>query len=220
MTTKPHGLILSGATLYICSQNAFLFPRGMVRIWKSEGQDSTGVSAKSEYSWFFSGLVWWLVLMTTCHKLVMWVGSLTYRIVPDHLNSYGWHKCGWHFQRQPRWNVAEATLSSVWLVGLLWLLSQLTLLLLLWLASEPAFPGFNHWQRTKGSPGNFQVLRAWLGLMKYSVSRTEQLLGYHTSHCETANMGHSGCWGTHFKDWAATGSQPLGCKTAVVTIPI
>ena len=54
----------------------------MVRIWKLEGQDS-------EYFWFFSGLVWWLVLMATCHKLVTWIGSLTYRIVPNHLNSCG-----------------------------------------------------------------------------------------------------------------------------------
>lgn len=32
VTTKPHGLILSGATLHICCQNAFLLPCGMVRI--------------------------------------------------------------------------------------------------------------------------------------------------------------------------------------------
>lgn len=103
-TTKPHDLIFSGATFYICSQNAFLLLRGLVRIWKSEGQDS-------EYFWFFSGLVWWLVLMIICHKLVTWVGSLTYKIIPDHLNSCGkTHSQMWVALPEPRWNMAEATL--------------------------------------------------------------------------------------------------------------
>lgn len=37
MITKSHGLILWSHP-YICSPNAFLFPCGMVRTWKSEGQ--------------------------------------------------------------------------------------------------------------------------------------------------------------------------------------
>lgn len=151
----------------------------MVRIWKSEGQDL-------EYSWFFSGLVWRLVLIATCHKLVTWVGSLTYRIYLIILIVVGKFtpKCGWHFQRQPRWNMAEATSSGHWVSLSCWPCCCYYS----W-HQNLLFPGFNHWLRTKGSPGNFQVLGAWLGLLKYSVSRTEQLLGYQTPHCETANMG-------------------------------